>query len=70
MESSSGYSSGKYGGSIRESGGVFGAREQANEELYFRKQDEIKLQELREKLEAQKNKEKHESEHQSQQKQS
>lgn len=49
-----GYSSGKYGGSIRESGGAFGAREFANEELYFRKQDELKFKELKEKLDSKK----------------
>jgi hypothetical protein len=42
-----GYSSGKYGGSVREAGGAFGAREAAREEVYFRQQDEQKLADLR-----------------------
>ncbi|RNA25189.1 hypothetical protein BpHYR1_019671 [Brachionus plicatilis] len=57
MENSKGYSTGKYGGSIRQSGGAFGAREHLNEEIYFRKQDEIKFEQMREKIKTQKQKE-------------
>jgi hypothetical protein len=47
-----GYSDGKYGGSIREAGGAFGARESAREEVYFRQQDEQKLAELKQAMDA------------------
>lgn len=57
MENSSGYSTGKHGGSIRQSGGAFGAKEHLNEELYFRQEDEKKFQEIRKKMECQKTKE-------------
>jgi hypothetical protein len=52
-----GKSTGQYGGSIREAGGILGSMESAKEEMYFREQDKIKLQELREKMEADKHKE-------------
>lgn len=57
MENSSGYSTGKYGGSIRQSGGPFGAKEHLNEEMYFRKQDEIKFQQMKESMSSQSQKE-------------
>lgn len=45
-----GNKSGQYGGSIREAGGAFGALEASREEIYFRQQDEQKLNDLRDKL--------------------
>ena len=53
---STGYSSGKYGGAIREAGGAFGAREFANEEIYFKQIEEKQLKDLSDKLNEQKNK--------------
>ena len=50
-----GKSTGKYGGSIREAGGSMGAMGSAREEAYFRQQDEKKLQDLQEKLQAKSN---------------
>lgn len=38
---------GKYGGSIRESGGAFGSMAAARENEYFRKLDEQKLDDLK-----------------------
>jgi hypothetical protein len=51
-----GKSTGQYGGSIREAGGTWGSIEAAKEEIYFREQDRIKLQELRDKMETNKQK--------------
>jgi hypothetical protein len=45
-----GKSTGKYGGSIRESGGTLADLEAASEELYFKEQDRKKIEELREKM--------------------
>lgn len=58
MENSSGYSTGKHGGSIRQSGGAFGAKEFLNEEIYFRQEDEKKFQEIKKKMESEKEKDK------------
>ena len=37
---------GNYGGSIREAGGSFGSYARAKEEVYFREQDQKKIEEL------------------------
>ena len=61
-----GSSTGKYGGSIREAGGFLGSMEAAKEEMYFREQDRIKLEELRDKMEKEKNDPKHQNNESSQ----
>ena len=47
-----GKSTGMYGGSIRSAGGTLGALEASRENEYFRRQDEQKLNDLREKMAA------------------
>jgi hypothetical protein len=37
---------GNYGGSIKEAGGSFGSYAKAKEEVYFREQDQKKIEEL------------------------
>lgn len=46
-----GYSTGKYGGSIREAGGGMGSMAAAREEAYFRHEDEKKFEAIREQME-------------------